>query len=50
MLEVSTFIPTLGSTLGASLSVAGTYYALKLLLDRMHRVALEIDKTTKHIT
>ena len=42
MEEVSRFIPTIGSVIAASLSVGGTYYALKLVLDNMESVALEI--------
>ena len=43
--EVSRFFSTTGSVVGASLTIAGTYYALKLILEKMESVALGIDKT-----
>lgn len=40
--EGSRFIPLIGSFIAAPLSVGGTYYALKLVLDKMESVAVEV--------
>ena len=40
--ESSRFIPLIGSFIAAPLSFGGTYYALKLVLDKMESVALEV--------
>jgi len=40
--EVSRFIPVIGSVIAASLSIGGTYYSLKLILDRMESAAVEV--------
>jgi len=40
--EYSRFIPVIGSFIAAPLSIGGTYYALKLILDKMESVALEV--------
>jgi len=40
--EGSRFIPLIGSFIAAPVSFGGTYYALKLVLDKMESVALEV--------
>jgi len=40
--EGSRIIPLIGSFIAAPLSFGGTYYALKLVLDKMESVALEV--------
>jgi len=40
--ECLRYIPLIGSLIAAPLSFAGTYCALKLVLDKMERVALEV--------
>lgn len=40
--EGSRFIPMIGSFIAAPLSFGGTYYALKLVLDKMESVAMEV--------
>jgi len=40
--ECLRYIPLIGFLIAAPLSFAGTYYALKLVLDKMERVALEV--------
>jgi len=40
--EGSRFIPLIGSFIAAPLSFEGTYYALKLVLDKMESVAFEV--------
>jgi len=40
--EGSRFIPFIGSLIAAPLSFGGTYYALKLVLDKMESAALEV--------
>ena len=45
MEEVSRYIPVIGSFLSATLSFGGTYYALKLVLDKMESVAREVVKS-----
>jgi len=40
--EGSRFIPLIGSFIAAPLSFGGTYYALKLVLDKMEGTALEV--------
>jgi len=40
--EVSRYIPLIGSLIAAPLSFRGTYCALKLILGKMERVALEV--------
>ena len=48
----SKFVPLLGSFIAAPLSFGGTYYALKLVLDKMESAALEViqfaAETRKH--
>jgi len=39
---VSRFIPAIGPLIAASLSIGGMHYTLKLILDKMESVALEI--------
>ena len=40
--ESSRLIPIIGSFIAAPLSFGGTYYALKLVLDKMESAALEV--------
>ena len=40
--EGSRFIPFIGALIAAPLSFGGTYYAMKLVLDKMERVALKV--------
>jgi len=42
MEEVARFIPAIGQVIAASLSIGGTYYSLKLILDKMESVAVEV--------
>ena len=45
--EGSRFIPIIGPFIAAPLSFGGTYYALKMILDKMESVALDVVKSAR---